>query len=285
MTMRVLYDTDFLGSGCDPLLFDINFSVDDTFWTYVTNYIILGIGVAATGLLCCKQGLTSVLAEIFFLFSGLGYGVAGVGHQITESSDQYSTFNVISAISYGLVLIGNAGLMRIGIAFFTTRVCIIMVWALFNLAAIVAAVLIGVVEPGRQAIEDAALLSGVILLVTGIAMICIYSYMARKLKATKQGMIVLVFKALAMVLYCSGFVVQVVLSGSCGPAGYEECFEDCPLPDATNFNHNAIFHILVAAGLLMLGVLECISPSSSLYIAIKTTEADENTEKAPVSSV
>ena len=55
---------------------------------------------------------------------------------------------------------------------------------------------------------------------------------------------------------------QVVMIGGMPPGGaspaagpgYEDCWEDCPLPDPMEFNHNALFHALYAAGLLALAV-------------------------------
>jgi hypothetical protein len=266
MMYRVLYDEAFLESNCDPLLFDESLNVDNTFWTYVTNYLILVICVFVTGLLFYRQGLTSVFAEVYFLFTGLGYGLAGVGHQITTSQDEFVNYNVISAIVGLLVMTGNAALGRIGIMFFTSRKCIAIVWAVINLIGIIVAFALAVSEPGKQALEASGLVLIVFLLPTGVAMIVIYSIMARKLRASKRAMVVFVFRALAFVLYLVGFVVQVVLGGVCGSEGYESCFEKCPLPDAANFNQNAIFHILVATSLVMLGVLEHVLPSASSFM-------------------
>ena len=50
-------------------------------------------------------------------------------------------------------------------------------------------------------------------------------------------------------MYATGFIVQVTLESRCGDDGYEDCFVDCPLP--ANFNHNALFHVLVVVGMLI----------------------------------
>jgi hypothetical protein len=162
-------------------------------------------------------------------------------------------------------MIGNAALMRIGIAFFTSRKCIAVVWAFINLIGISVAFALAVSEQGKEALEASGLVLMAFLLPTGVAMIVIYSIMARKLRASKKVMVVFTFRALALVLYLVGFTVQIVLKGVCGSGGYESCFEECPLPDPANFNHNAIFHVLVAASLVMLGVLEFVLPSASSF--------------------
>ena len=50
-------------------------------------------------------------------------------------------------------------------------------------------------------------------------------------------------------VYATGFVVQVTLASRCGEDAYEDCFVECPLP--VNFNHNALFHVLVVVGMLI----------------------------------
>ena len=53
------------------------------------------------------------------------------------------------------------------------------------------------------------------------------------------------------VLIMVGLLVQVLLAPVCGSnEAYENCFRDCPLStDPLTFNHNAIFHTLVAIGI------------------------------------
>jgi hypothetical protein len=68
-------------------------------------------------------------------------------------------------------------------------------------------------------------------------------------------------KVLAMLLSAVGLVVQVSLAGTCGGPGYERCFEDCPLPNAGSFNHNAVFHLFLVASFAAYGIAEAIAPS------------------------
>ena len=60
-------------------------------------------------------------------------------------------------------------------------------------------------------------------------------------------------KVAAGVVMIGGMLIQVALADVCGDPGYEDCWEDCPLP-APEFNHNALFHFLYAVGLLALCV-------------------------------
>ena len=50
-------------------------------------------------------------------------------------------------------------------------------------------------------------------------------------------------------MYATGIVVQVALASWCGEDAYQDCFVECPLP--VNFNHNALFHVLVVVGMLV----------------------------------
>ena len=60
-------------------------------------------------------------------------------------------------------------------------------------------------------------------------------------------------KAASGAVMIGGMLIQVALADVCGDPGYEDCWEDCPLP-APEFNHNALFHFLYAVGLLALCV-------------------------------
>lgn len=182
------------------------------------------------------------------LLHGFRLRTRGVGHQTTETTEQFWNFNFIIGIVGVLVLIGNAALMRIGIAFFTESRVINIVWAFLHLSGMIAAFTLAVSEPGRTGVDDAGIVLVAFVIPTSVGMIIIFSVMARKLKASKKNMEVFIFRALAMLqLQLIGFVIQVSFGGVCGIGGYEDCFEECPLPDPANFNHNAIFQILVAA--------------------------------------
>merc|ERR1712232_20823 len=56
-----------------------------------------------------------------------------------------------------------------------------------------------------------------------------------------------------IVFQIAGFAVQIALSPTCGDAAYENCFRDCPLP-APYFNHNALFHVLYAVGMVPVAI-------------------------------
>ena len=76
-----------------------------------------------------------------------------------------------------------------------------------------------------------------------------------------------------------GMAVQVALADVCGDPGYEDCWEDCPLPDPMEFNHNALFHALYAAGLLALAVGVLCDTADSWTATEKPTDAAKELER------
>jgi hypothetical protein len=68
-------------------------------------------------------------------------------------------------------------------------------------------------------------------------------------------------KGFGVLLMFFGLIVQLLLRGTCGGGGYEDCFEECPLPNPSKFNHNALFHLLHMFGVLLLAVAEDRHPS------------------------
>lgn len=67
-------------------------------------------------------------------------------------------------------------------------------------------------------------------------------------------------KVVGVAMMIAGMLVQVVLAPQCGDAAYANCFKDCPLP-APSFNHNALFHVLFAIGLAVLGAAMNMNPN------------------------
>ena len=70
-----------------------------------------------------------------------------------------------------------------------------------------------------------------------------------------------------------GLVVQVLLAPTCGDPAYAVCFENCILPDPTNFNHNGVFHVIIILGLLVQLFAEFVPTES------ETEEEQQEQEK------
>ena len=240
---RNLFDEEFIDSGCDPSLYDSQDAVDDTVATYATNYAIGAIGVAfALLFLMAKKSATWAC---YFFLTGVGYAIAGVGHQVANSDVDVNQLPVIL-----ILLVANHLMLDRGLCSLTesrkARAALLVV----DLAVVTANVAYNVILGGL-------LLLGISLLVSYVVMLAFFVY-----HLIVGGSIGIAFgKAFAVVLLGGGLVIQVALAGVCGSDAYEVCFEDCPLPDPMNFNHNALFHTVFAVGLLLQGIVEFLQPT------------------------
>ena len=109
-----------------------------------------------------------------------------------------------------------------------------------------------------------------------------YAVAAAEIRSLKPGARVCVtgaVKVMAGVVMIGGMLIQVALADVCGDPGYEDCWEDCPLPDPMEFNHNALFHALYAAGLLALAVGVLCDTADSWTAAEKPTDAAKELER------
>ena len=79
---RLLYDREYVDSDCDPSLCDASRNVDNTVGTVATNYIICVLGVIYAVLFLRQK---QFVWASYFLLTGIGYGVAGIGHVLLET--------------------------------------------------------------------------------------------------------------------------------------------------------------------------------------------------------
>jgi hypothetical protein len=227
-----------------------NSNTDDTFATYASDYLIALIGVVAAVAMATNTNASSIykiLSICFFAFTGLGYGIAAVLHQILHEDFQHSLpeHQIWWKLSYIGVLIGSAGL------------CVLGNHLLPCCEDPGRATILYVLDAIASLIHGAAIVQTMIdpqLLVTGALTAVVMLYLLVVWAVRAQWV-----KAVAMLFCVGGMIVQITLSSSCGDAAYESCFAECPLP-APYFNHNALFHVLYAIGLLIVGVAMCKDP-------------------------
>jgi len=233
------YDLDYLESGFE-LEYDETTKADDLIGTYVTNYAVFIVGLISAVIIWLTTQHKGGIMTCYFLFVGLGYGFAGVGHQFFS--------NDIGKISYTLGLIvvhiGNTFLALLAIRFFTSSLYATVGCAAINLIIII---FIGIkgFEP--------ALITGAAI---DVGATVVFLVQARVQIGFRFAFVA---KALGIVIQLAGGMVQFLLSSKCGPKAYEDCFEECPLH--YNFNHNALFHVIFLVALLVLLVSEIIVPS------------------------
>ena len=294
--MRSLFDSEYIQSGCDPLLLDEDEAVDNTVGTWSTNYAIFAVGLFfVIKLTSCppfkrntsldagdakknenlneafgdnnkteihvenmrKKKRFNVYLILWFAMNALSFGIAGIQHQIVSTRNSPARIP-LEVISWLLFQLGNIALLLM--LFEMTNVyprnastCKQITWYIGIVISLAVFVLTIVME--------SLLYAGVLGLLLYIATIAV-NIMA----ATKDGKNIIHYtsKIVGVALLIFGLLVWVTLHPKCGWPEYENCFEECPLP--FEFNHNALFHLLFAIGLVICGWSEDISPSVNIVM-------------------
>jgi len=197
------YDLDWLESGCDPSSYDEKTRDDNTPGTYITGYAI-----AVSGLVCALIVLISSQWEGgwmtgYFFFTGLGFGVAALAHQLVDDTDSFWSsinFNVGARIAYALVHLGNAALMFVGIRYFTENIYAKLWWGVSNFTVLI---LTG------YGFKYASVIAGVVI---NVGMVVVFFI---KERMHNDGHC-LIAKALGLAIQDAGAVVIVFLNRKCG---------------------------------------------------------------------
>jgi len=256
--IRLLFNDEYLDQGCPEELFVEGEGIDTTKATFITNYVIGFIGLF--GLLLWRQGAGWV---VYFVATGVGYAVAGIGHQIIEDKDeQQTTQRVLEFLAAVFVTLGICGLCRASLLPW-----IASTWFHIGLVVLHLAVLAVVV------VLRSFLLTGLWLL--GVYILSMVSFVAYSCKSKDRSQCTAIWLTVASLLCISGLIVQTTLSPDCGSLdAYRNCFRDCPLPSPRVFNHNAIFHVIFAIGLAMQLILVSRLPTDFAGQRGKDTDDD-----------
>ena len=238
---RELYDADYVAENCPPSEYDSDTQLDNTVGTWATNYVILGVGLLGCLLILVRMRLQQqkqqpdadnnnhkrkVWIALYFGGTGLAYGIGGFGHQWHDSlAEKSDAWDIATHIVNALALLSLQFYVALPILERTFRVVVTLICVAFLAVA--------------WALQEQAIM--------GLYMVLVLFGMGFYFFSWKQRDWV---PSAGCIVYMSGLLVQVILAGRCGDAGYQDnCFRDCPLPDPMTFNHNALFHVLVAAGL------------------------------------
>jgi hypothetical protein len=248
--MRSLYDEEFLEAGCPTEQYDEVYKIDDTIGTYITNFCILAVCLVAVIKLSLstKQQTSNIFMIAFFAFNGLSFGIAGVYHAVVSRRDDPSTYPFTRAIylPYGI----STTCFSLAVLGLVTDNAVAW-WA-------VSITTTAITLYSRIIIDH--VIAGVLMhlfLVLPLACV-VYGIQIRRHNKHKCNNIA---KGFGVILMWFGLIVQLLLRGKCGDGGYEDCFEECPLPNPSKFNHNALFHLLHMFGVLLLAVAEDMHPS------------------------
>ena len=295
--MRSLYDSEYIQSGCDPLLYNEDENVDNSVGTWCsTNYAIFAVGLFfAIKLASCppferntsldtsdgheknpnilaaddidaaiqvqdlrnKKKRFNVYLTLFFAMMGMSFGVAGIQHQIVTTRSSAARIPV-EVTSWLLSAFGNIALLLMlfemnNIYPRNASTCKTITWYI--------GIAIGLAVIVLTVVMKTPLYAGVLGLLLYIAAIIINIMVALK---TGKNVFHFSNKIIGFALLISGVLVWVALRPKCGFSEYDNCFDECPLP--FELNHNALFHLLYAFGLLVYGWSEEISPSVNMVI-------------------
>lgn len=222
--------------------------------TYATNYVIAMVALLYAFMLYPKQQDKEQVGKFVCLYlssTGIAFGVAGVGHQITKEQEELLNQFLLPLTAFA----GNVGtfcLFRILILYTKEWEGPVRVawWVLAICVTVVGAVM-AVSSP---------IITGMVGLISVVSALIVHT-----LQFIKSKKSALLLKALAFVFLLIGGIFQMVLAPLCGYDAYPDCFPDCPLP-APDFNHNALFHVfaiicyvLYGLGELWLPAQECLS--------------------------
>lgn len=286
---RILYDQEFLDKGCPPELYNADTNIDDTFWTFVSSFMIVFLALlfALTLFLIFLQRFVCnrrthdpllddhravhtrtvpdnlppkyyTLLISYFILVALGFGTAGLGHYKMgyESIvlDKLVTFlnskgfDNHEFVQLECLFLGSASMTWITAAImeYCYAICNLyyfpnfLQWFWLIVSLLVVTVLVATYSLFGTGVT--IVVSIVLVLVMAIWQCCKYRQMAY------------LMDVVALLIYLAGIIVQVSLRGVCGSEGYKNCFQQCPLPNPTQLNHNAIFHFFVSAFCLLYGI-------------------------------
>lgn len=263
--MRVLYDKDYIDSNC-TIGYEESYNVDNTAATYLTNYAIGVIGVIAAGAILLQSSkhafISGIPMALFFGITGLAYAIAGIAHQLTKQQGDLVGDEILPRIILALGVVSNSILIVIGVTLVTKNITwvIRIVWVIINLAVLL-----------HSLITRSGVYVGVLGMITLSGMSVVYFILYIRTRSDDgQRFIVYITKSVSMVILLVSYIVQITLAGKCGRLGdsdsYENCFRDCPLPDASVFNHNALFHVIFGVGLGLFAVAQLLQPDDGFEI-------------------
>jgi hypothetical protein len=260
---RVLYNVSWINGGCDeayPQAGILATTTDNLLWTYATNYAIGIVGMLAMVAVIRGQGSLSGFLTgnkhdfrlaAFFGLTGIGYLIAGVGHQFYYHpvGPEEPKHELAEKLSYAFIILGNASLSLILVALLLGPCPIPKCFEDIcdKAALVVNAIVLGLTWNSSPP-KDAPV--GLICVLTNLMLMVLFT--VRKMFGQAASMLFMIL----------GFAVQFKLAPMCGDTSYKDraCWKDCPLPVVgyeNPFNHNALYHTIYAAALALFAVFVC----------------------------
>ena len=264
---RKLYDQKFLDAGCvsaQGVELNEQNGVDSSTATFATNYIVAAVALVVATLLFRKPDKEHVgtCVCLYFLCSGLSYGIAGIAHQLSQEQEEVLNQYLLRVVAF-FANVGTSSLFRVLLLFnMQLHGLPNLLWWLLSVPVTVYAVFVAVHMPGATGIP------GLLVVLTAI-----FQHLRQWVKGGSKA---IGMKATAFVVLLIGGVLQMKWAPVCGFDAYPDCFRHCPLP-APKFNHNALFHIFAIVFFVMYGLGEVLHPAQEcLQILRPPTTGNEN---------
>mmetsp|Transcript_15830 Transcript_15830/g.18387 ORF Transcript_15830/g.18387 Transcript_15830/m.18387 type:complete len:352 (-) Transcript_15830:428-1483(-) len=257
---RFLYNSTYLNSNC-TLPYDDTSSIDNLSSTLITNYALASVGiVAALSVWFASPGKRDDLwMTVFFSFFGLGKIIVSIEHSIVDLNDPSFGGLLVLTIAHDLIVLSHSALLFCGLRSLTKNAFLRDAWL------VVSAVVIVLVS------FKYFILSMFWGMVVSTFMVCVYVSQCVKRMAP-----IALLKALGMSIAITGSLTKIILGQTCGTNAYKSCFEFCPLPDASIFNQNGLYHIMTILGIATLAIAEVKHPSSSMFVGNRKTQKQMN---------
>lgn len=263
---RALYDTDYLDADCNATRVPLNEEngVDSSVATFTTNYLLAAVTLAYAVALVTRRGKdaegATLSMAIFFGTTGLAFGIAGVGHQLTTEQEELANQIILRIVAFS-GNVGNYALLRVLILYYTKfEGCARIVWWMVSVPLTIYATIVTVDNSAATGIPA-------FLVTLGLLITFIWQYRKDPRRA-------FLLKVVGLIFLVIGGLVQLLLAPLCGFDAYPDCFEDCPLP-APDFNHNALFHVLAWISYAILGYGEVQQlPEDSLSVLRRPVTED-----------
>lgn len=289
---RTLYDEDFLDLGCPPEIYDENYETDTTLWSWITNFMILVLCLlVCLKFIYCPSSLSSSssrrkstppipstatnkntkLMIVFFLLTGIAFGFGGLNHMTIEQNDD-PLKDIYERITLGVFGVATGCLVVFSYLIVTSNKIGLWILTLISLGVTVYAVIVN--DPTSIGVFQMLVTLFASIVSAFQAPCCCHENNNRRSICNS------ITKTIGYLLLLGGLVTQILLAPTCGDSGYEECFENCILPNPTVFNHNALFHSIYLVGLILLAVAEDRHPSiPKSAIAFHQNEQEEETDQ------
>ena len=279
--IRSLYDKEYLDSGC-TLEYNEIYNVDDTVWTYATNFAVTVVCVVAAAFIAFSSKPRSYpyIMPAFFIFDGLAFGIGGFYHALITTTENPARNPFIGI---GLLCFVTSAIFLVMEFLLTITRCRSILLSVLIVSIVILVIMVAQLAQGIKittALPSLYIIAAHLFMAI-VSWIQTFGPCLENNEAMKNEPKYAIVKTVSGLVMVAGLLVQFLLAGTCGKNGYEACFKDCPLPNPGVFNHNALFHIIYMIGLAAFGWAEYKLPTNSEQLSSLLEQRRHDEEVQP----